>query len=532
MLKALLKKQFTEIFRGYFYDAKKNKARSKGGVIAYFLLFAFLMIGCVGGMFFTIATSLCKGLAGTETQWLFFVLTGGMSLFLGIFGSVFNTQAALYKAKDNDLLLSMPIPVRTVLFSRLASVLLLSVLYSWVIIIPTQLAFYLQQGITASTALGGAALLIIIPLLVSVLTCLLGFVVAGIGSKLKNKSIVTVLLSLAGIGLYYFFYYRAQAVIQNIVIHAAEYGAKIKGSAYVLYLFGRIGEGSPFACLAYLIAALLLCAVTLSVLTRSFLKIVSVGNAEAKRKAKRSDLKVHSVFGALLNKEFKKFTSAPNYMLNCGLGLLFLPTAGILLVFKGSMLLEPLKQVFAGHTGCIPVLICAAMILMSCMIDMAAPSVSLEGKSLWLLQSLPVMPWQVLKAKAAMQIILGGVPMLFCSLCAAAVVPAALPQKLLLVAAPLIFNVFSAFFCLFFGLNMANTEWTNEIVPIKQSAAVAIPLFGNMLLGAAVGGLYLLIEKYVDATAYLAILCAVFAAATAVLIGWFKKKGTAAFAAL
>ena len=29
MLKLLLKKQLLEIFRSYFYDAKKNKARSK-----------------------------------------------------------------------------------------------------------------------------------------------------------------------------------------------------------------------------------------------------------------------------------------------------------------------------------------------------------------------------------------------------------------------------------------------------------------------------------------------------------------------
>ena len=29
MLKILLKKQMAEVFRSYFYDAKKNKARSK-----------------------------------------------------------------------------------------------------------------------------------------------------------------------------------------------------------------------------------------------------------------------------------------------------------------------------------------------------------------------------------------------------------------------------------------------------------------------------------------------------------------------
>ena len=35
MLKLLLKKQLLEIFRSYYYDAKKNKARSKAATIAY-----------------------------------------------------------------------------------------------------------------------------------------------------------------------------------------------------------------------------------------------------------------------------------------------------------------------------------------------------------------------------------------------------------------------------------------------------------------------------------------------------------------
>ena len=45
---------------------------------------------------------------------------------------------------------------------------------------------------------------------------------------------------------------------------------------------------------------------------------------------------------------------------------------------------------------------------------MAAPSVSLEGKNLWLLQSLPVKPWQALRAKLTVQLLLTGIPALFC----------------------------------------------------------------------------------------------------------------------
>ena len=57
--------------------------------------------------------------------WLYFALMGLLAVLLGAFGSVFNTYSGLYLAKDNDLLLSMPIPVNTLMASRLLSVYLM-----------------------------------------------------------------------------------------------------------------------------------------------------------------------------------------------------------------------------------------------------------------------------------------------------------------------------------------------------------------------------------------------------------------------
>ena len=51
MLKLLLKKQLFEIFRSYFYDAKKNKARSRLATALYIGLFVLLMAGILGGIF-------------------------------------------------------------------------------------------------------------------------------------------------------------------------------------------------------------------------------------------------------------------------------------------------------------------------------------------------------------------------------------------------------------------------------------------------------------------------------------------------
>ena len=63
MLNTLLKKQLTEIFRSYFYDPKRNRARSKAGVIAYFILFVAIMAGLLGGMFTFLSLSICGALS-------------------------------------------------------------------------------------------------------------------------------------------------------------------------------------------------------------------------------------------------------------------------------------------------------------------------------------------------------------------------------------------------------------------------------------------------------------------------------------
>ena len=43
MLKVLLRRQMTEIFRSYFYDAKKNRRRSPTQTVLFLLLFTVLM---------------------------------------------------------------------------------------------------------------------------------------------------------------------------------------------------------------------------------------------------------------------------------------------------------------------------------------------------------------------------------------------------------------------------------------------------------------------------------------------------------
>ena len=238
------------------------------------------------------------------------------------------------------------------------------------------------------------------------------------------------------------------------------------------------------------------------------------------------------MFGALLGKEFAFFISRPNYMLNCGMAVLLMPACGVLLLFKGQMFCDAIGQALADRTDSAAVLLCAALCMLASMNDMAAPSVSLEGKSLWIAQSLPVLPKTVLRAKAAMQMLLTGVPMLIASVCAAIIVPVTVPVKVLVCITPLFCSVFLAMFDLTVGVKMPILNWTNEIVPIKQSGSVIVALFGGWAVSVVFSGLYLLIGYRFGAAPYLLFFDILFLAAGLVLLRWLDSKGSRLFAEL
>ena len=531
MLKTLLKKQMAEIFRNYFYDPKKNKMRSKGATIAYIALYALLMVGLLGGMFALMAVGLCGPLVEAGMDWLYYLLIGLIAVLLGTFGSVFSTYSSLYLSKDNDLLLSMPIPVRCVMASRLLGVYLLGLMYAAVVIVPGVIVYWITAPVTAGAIVGGVLMVLLVSVIVMVLSCLLGWVVARISLKLKNKSFITVILSLLFLAAYYL-YYKAQALITLLVENAAVYGMKIRGSAYLLYLFGCVGAGDWLAMLIVTVTQALLLALTMWGIARSFLKIATATGSVKKVRFEHKAVRAQSAQRALFGKELRRFTASPNYMLNCGLGIVMLPVAGVVLLIKGGALGQLLEDVFGANAGVVPVLMCAAVCLLASMNDMAAPSVSLEGRQLWLAQSLPVVPWQVLRAKLDVQLVLTGVPVLFCALCMVITLPGGALEKVLLVVVALLYTLLSALAALALGLKMPNLTWTNETTPIKQSGCVMLALFANWFYAIALGGLYFLCGKVLSAAAYLAIFAVVTAAGSALLLRWVKKQGARIFAAL
>ena len=533
MLKLLLKKQLLEIYRSYYYDAKKNKARSRLSTVMNLVGFALLMVIVLGGLFTFVSVKLCTPMAAAGMGWLFFALMGLLAVFLGAFGSVFNTYSSLYLAKDNDLLLSMPIPVSTLLASRLLSVYLMGLMYSGIVIVPAVIVYWVVAGVTAANVLGGLLLTLLISVFVMTLSCALGWVVAKVSLKLKHKSFITVIVSLVFIGVYYSFYFRAQTMIQDLMANLTTYGAAIKGSAYPIYLFGLVGVGNAGAAAIVSAVVAALFGIMWVLISRSFLQVATATGKVSRTVYREKTVRRKSVNGALLGREFAHFTASPNYMLNCGLGTFLMPVCAAALAWKGGELFAVLDEIFGDTAGSVSLLFATALCGLASMNSMAAPSVSLEGKSLWLVQSLPVTPWQALRAKLLAQLIATAIPLLLCIVCGAAVY-AFHPAELLMAALlALSYVLMMALFGLTLGVKKPIMTWTNETLPMKQSAAVMLAVFGGMGYTLALFlGFMLLPGWTMGFCAYAGCFAAVNFILSAAMYLWLKKKGGARFAAL
>lgn len=534
MLKALLKKQMTELNKGFLQNKKTGELRSKKSAVGIILMYALLMC-FIAFAFVGIGELLMASLHPVGLDWLYFFIMLLMSIMLGAFGSVFNTYTSLFKAGDNDLLFSMPIKPGMIITVRLVGVYLMGLMYCLPVAIPAVGVYWFRVGVTLLTVLLPLLSIVVMSFFILVLSIVVGYVVAILSTKIKNKTFVSVFCSVAFLALYYFAYFKANALIQTIAANPDYYGKKIKASTFFLYNLanGVCGNvGSFFISFALTAAAFL---IVVTVLCRSFMSIASKSGSVKSKSAKQAKIKASSLKSALLKKELKRFSTSTTYMMNCGLGLIIMPIVAILAFVKqdflGGMMTEISEE--SQYFSNMMLLVPASTICMICTLNgISSPSISLEGKNLWVLQSLPVSEKSVLEAKVNVHVLLNSIPAVISTAIMCVAFGLDILNIVLSCCLVWMYIWFDARLGLILNLKHCDFEWTNEVVPVKQGMSV---LF-NMLIGTVISIAMLAISSLaltvLSSAVYMAIFVAVFILLNLVEMRWLNKKGVEIFKSL
>lgn len=527
MLKILMKKQMREVGAFLYQNNKKGTRRSKGNLIGYIIVL-LLLYTLVGSIFYTVSEWLCAPLATVELDWLYFALMGLMAVILGVFGSVFNTFSSLYMAKDNEMLLSMPVKPRDILLARLFGVYMMGLFYEALVMVPAIIVYAINVEVNVLSIVYQLILLLVLSFFVLTLSCVLGWVVALISTRLKNKSFITVILSLGFITGYYYVYFKASSYLQHILQNAGVVGDAIKNKVFPIYHMGVAATGNT---VSLLIVTGMIAVITLliyMILLHSFMKIMMTKKGEKKVAYKAKAMSAGSVNGALLRKEAKRFTGSATYMLNCSLGVIMLLLTAVVMVWKADVVQKLIGKM--GSSSEYIVLIAAvAVCLLTTMNDITAPSVSLEGKNIWILQSLPVSSWQILKAKLKLHLVITLVPVLICIVCMEYALMLDVISLVLIAAVTILFVAFCALFGLVLGLKMPNLEWSNETAAVKQGINVMIALFGSWAVIMLLGGVYVAVHQFISPEIYLVCCIVLFGILDVAMTFWLKNKGSRIF---
>ena len=272
-----------EFFRAIFHDAKKNRRRSTAGIVGYVLLYVFLIL-MMAGLFAALAWLMCDTLVILKLDWFYFSTMTLIAITFGTFGSLFTSYSSLYLAKDNDLLLSMPIPSSVIVLSRLTGTYLLGLMYSAIITVPTSIVYFISAGITIPSLIGCIVNILVVSIIVLILSALLGWIVAQVSLRVRNKNIVLTVLQLVFLGAYIVVYSNMTQILQSFLEKAVLFGLFVKDSLYPLYLLGTISTGSFPAMIIFIAITAAAAIVVYQILNRSFLKTATAtGKTERKK---------------------------------------------------------------------------------------------------------------------------------------------------------------------------------------------------------------------------------------------------------
>lgn len=527
MIKALLKKQTLEFLAMFMGGGKSGKANNKKMAILYIIIFAYVFFAG-GYMMYTMADSLCPALNAVGMDWLFFAVIGLMAMGLSVIFGIFTTQPMLYDAKDNEFLLALPIPASKMLFSRMALLYGQNLLCTLLIFIPVIISYGQTVGVKPLPLAFQVVTILVLSLLSLVVECIVGWIVAIVSSRMRKKNLITLVLSLALLAGYFYLTAKMPEYMEYIITNAQQVGANIINVFYPFYQMGLGASGQTKGFLIFVGISLVLFAAVYFVLSISFIRIISTKRGAKKVKYTGQVLKSRSYSSALFRKELTRFFGTTMYMLNCGLGVIFHVAIAALAIVKKDMLSELLAvvPVFADHTT---VMITALVCVIAAMNMVTAPSISLEGKNIWILQTAPFDGWQVLKAKLKLHLVVNLPSSILCIAVLGVIMDIGVAGIILAEVFAVIFVFFCAVIGLVFNLKIPNFNWTSEAVVIKQSASVLITMLVNMGSVFALGGLYYLLQKALAVEIILLIFIAVLLVVTAILTLNLKNKGSEKF---
>lgn len=397
--------------------------------------------------------------------------------------SVYKASGYLYSFKDYDLLMSLPVKTSEVLVSKLSLLYGTNLIICVIIGVPSLLAY----GIKSSSGIVYYAFAFIAMVFVSLIPmsvgALLSLALGKISTKFRSTNIVMIigsfLLVLALMVGSYFMNNVSAERVQNSAILIGDMAQLYFPTRFFVHALENLNTVS---LLIFILISVLPFILLVLLFSRSFKTINSKMNERYKAASyKMTSLKVSSVLQALYKKEINFYFSSYIYVLNTSMGSVMMTIVTIGIAMFGGENMAQMLEIPMVNEFIVPAAT-AVISLCVCLTCTTAPSISLEGKNLWIVKSLPINPIDMIKSKILVNLIII-LPILFINTVILAV---SLKMTLISYIAFLFTATLYAFYISLAGiiinLYLPKLEWKSHMVVVKQSASVIVAMLAGAVM--------------------------------------------------
>jgi ABC-2 type transport system permease protein len=397
-----------------------------------------------------------------------------VSNFIILVFTVLRSNGILFGCRDYEMLSSLPVQAKEIISSKFGFLYLLNFLLGILFMLPAGIIWQIYASAHLLFFFMYLASAVFVPFVPMCIASLLGVLVTAVSSKFRRKNIVSLVFSFAvlggllGIGIYSM---QTGASGGSLGVILMEQVSRLYPlSAWFRYtnyfsLAGNVGFWS--------LSALVFC-IFVKIVECRYARLNSyVLQYHAASPGRKANLKKHSVFTAVYLKEMGRYFSSYLWVLNTGLGVVLLCVTSLALCVVSPEILG----MYAGiedvdlFLGQYAPLIIAAMLSISCP---AASAISLEGRNLWVLQSIPLSNKTFIKSKIALTLTVHAIGYMLSVAVFLIRFQFNAIWSFTLLAVPACYSVFTAVQGTYINCCFPRFDWDNEMVVVKQSISVIL----------------------------------------------------------
>ena len=415
-----------------------------------------------------------------------------------IIEGVYKAGPLLFNCKDDQLLLSLPIKKRTVLFVRIFKFYIFELIFNTLFIIPLIVA-YLRwtEGVNWTFFLTSFVMIIMLPIIPITISCIIGVISSSLSSRFKFKNLVQIVIPIILIFGLLCVSVNMDKIFEYIAKNATSVNDFIMKLYYPAGVYAKLAtEFNVAHLLIFMLVNIVIFVVALFVLSKFYFKI----NSRIKNVSINVDnlvIKSRTANISLIKKELNTFFKTPVFIVNAGFSLVIYIIAVIGLSIKFDDVITLFKDILPNKIlfNYLSIFIFVIILFASFMTSITNSVISLEGRNINILKSLPIKVKTILLSKVYAALVITTVPLLIGEIILFIRFRLSLLEMLFLLMFSILIPLVSHFIGLIINLKYPKLDWESSAEVVKQSTSSFLAVMLGMLL---LIGSVMLVSKLIE----------------------------------